>query len=196
MLAIRSALRTVAALAVIVLLGASCAAPDALTRPCCYEGDLTLAHLQDVRFVMDDKSELEFDRVFKGFEAQTGRVPTAFPFRRVSYTGLVYDVLSVVFPEYDANQNRFIEEPELAVLYLREGAIGIGFPVSHLEVDGVKVGALQTSKGEVGGLVNYVNANRGRMSDDSQALFREIDHLATQIRRRGAEAADQTFLGP
>lgn len=179
-----------------MLLGAGCAAPNALTRPCCYEGELTLAHLKDVRFVMNDKSELEFGRVFKGYKAQDRAVPTAFPFRRVSYTGLAYDVLSVVFPEYDANQNRFIEGPELTVLYLREGAIGMGFPVSHLEVDGIRVRALQTSDGEVGGLVGFVNANRDRMSRDAQALFDEIEHLATQIRRRGAEAADQTFLGP
>jgi hypothetical protein len=116
---------------------------------------------------MDDGTELPFEKVFAGFYEQ----------RRINISGLVYDVLSVVFPEYDANKNGFIEEPELTVLYLREGGLGMGFKVSHLKVK-ERVVALQTSKADV------------------QALFHEINHLATQIRRRGQEAADQTFLGP
>ena len=183
------------ALATIPLLAAACASPDAIQRPCCYEGELTLAPLRDVRFVMDDGSELPFEKVFPGFYEQDRAITTPFPFRRVTISGLVYDVLSVVFPVYDANKNGIMEEPELAVLYLREGALGMGFEVSYLKVNG-RVHALQTSKADVGGLVSYVNANRPGMSKDARALFDEIDHLATQIRRRGQEAADQSFLGP
>lgn len=181
--------------ALLAIVMAGCASPDTIQRPCCYEGELTLAPLRDVRFVMDDGSELPFEEVYKGFYEQDRRITTPLPFRRVAISGLVYDVLSVVFPEYDANKNGFIEEPELTVLYLREGALGMGFKVSHLKVK-ERVLALQTSKGDVGGLVSYVNANRAGMSKDAQALFFEIDHLATQIRRRGQEAADQSFLGP
>lgn len=169
--------------------------PDAIQRPCCYEGELTMAHLDDVRFVMDDGTELPFEKVFAGFDAQNRDVTTPFPFRQINISGLVYDVLSVVFPEYDANKNGFIEEPEMTVLYLREGALGMGFKVSHLKVKD-RVYALQTSSAEVGGLVSYVNANRADMNKEAQALFHEISYLATQIRRRGQEAADQTFLGP
>lgn len=154
-----------------------------------------MAPLKDVRFVMDDGSELPFEEVFTGFYAQDRRVTTPLPFRRVNISGLVYDVLSVVFPTYDANNNGFIEEPELTVLYLREGGLGMGFKIAHLKVK-ERVLALQTSKADVGGLVSYVNANRADMNKEARALFREIDHLATQIRRRGQEAADQTFLGP
>ncbi len=179
----------------LVLLAAACASPDTILRPCCYEGELTLAPLRDVRFVMDDGTELPFEKVFAGFYEQDRRITTPLPFRRVNISGLVYDVLSVVFPEYDANKNGFIEEPELTVLYLHEGALGMGFKVSHLKVK-EEVVALQTSKADVGGLVSYVNANRAGMNKDAQALFHEINHLATQIRRRGQEAADQTFLGP
>lgn len=181
------------ALLAIVVVG--CASPDAIRRPCCYEGELTLAPLRDVRFVMEDGSELPFEEVYKGFYEQDRRITTPLPFRQVGISGLVYDVLSVVFPRYDANKNGFIEEPELTVLYLREGALGMGFRVSHVKVK-ERVLALQTSPGDVGGLVRYVNAKRAGMSKDAQILFFEIDHLATQIRRRGQEAADQTFLGP
>jgi hypothetical protein len=144
---------------------------------------------------MDDGSELSFAQVYKGFEPQNRGTPTQFPFRRINISGLVYDVLTVVFPRYDANQNGFIEEPELTVLYLREGAIGMNFKVSHLVVD-EQIIALQTSPADVGGLVSFVNENRGGMSKQAQSLFGEIDYLSTQIKRRGAEAADQTFLGP
>ena len=179
----------------LVLLAAACASPDTILRPCCYEGELTLAPLRDVRFVMDDGTEVPFEKVFAGFYEQDRRITTPLPFRRVNISGLVYDVLSVVFPEYDANKNGFIEEPELTVLYLREGGLGMGFKVSHLKVK-ERVVALQTSKADVGGLVSYVDANRAGMNKQGQALFHEINHLATQIRRRGQEAADQTFLGP
>lgn len=144
---------------------------------------------------MDDGSVLPFEKVYKDFHPQEQGVTTPLPFRKVNISGLVYDVLSVVFPEYDANRNGFIEEPELTVLYLREGALGLRFKVSHLEV-GKRVRALQTSKADTGGLVSYVNANRPEMSKDARALFHEIDYLSTQIRRRGQEAADQTYLGP
>ena len=182
-------------LAISFSLSTACVSPDEVRRPCCYEGDLTLARLERVRFVLDDGSQLAFDQVFKGFQPQNRDVPTPFPFQKIGISGLVYDVLSVVFPTYDANKNGILEEPELTVLYLREGALGMGFKVSHLVVE-ERVHALQTSTGDVGGLVTYINANRSGMSKEAQALFMEIDHLAAQIRRRGVGAADQTFLGP
>ena len=178
-----------------MLAAVGCASPSALVRPCCYEGALTLAHLDEVHFVLNDGSRLSFAEVFRGFGAQERDITTPFPFRQVNISGLVYDVLSVVFPEYDANKNGFMEEPELTVLYLREGAIGMGFDVSHLEVK-ERVRALQTSAAEAGGLVGYVNAHQDGMSKDARELFSEITYLATQIRRRGQEAADQTYLGP
>jgi hypothetical protein len=177
------------------LTGAGNASPNDIRRPCCYQGALTLAHLQQLRFVMDDGSEQSFDQVFKGFETQGKGRLAQFPFRKIGISGLVYDVLSVVFPRYDANENGFIEEPELTVLYLREGALGMGFKVSHLMVE-ERVVALQTSPVDVGGLVSFVNAHKGGMSKQARSLFGEIDYLTAQIRRRGAGAADQTFLGP
>ncbi len=186
---------SIAALGFLALLGTGCASPDTIRRPCCYEGALTLAPLQQVRFVMQDGSESPFDQVYKGFERQERDASTRFPFRRINISGLVFDVLSVVFPLYDANKDGFIEEPELTVLYLREGALGMGFEVSHLVVVG-RVRALQISPLDAGGLVRYIGVNRAGMSNQAQSLFREIDHLGAQIQRRGAEAADQTFLGP
>jgi hypothetical protein len=169
--------------------------PNEIRRPCCYEGELTLAPLEEIRFVMDDGSKLPFDQVYKGFKPQEQGAPVRFPFRRINISGLVYDVLPVIFSLYDADKNGFIEEPELTVLYLREGALGNEFKVSHLVVE-ERVLALQTSGADVGGLVSYINAHKAGMSKDAQSLFREIDYLSVQIRRRGAEAADQTFLGP
>jgi hypothetical protein len=183
------------AVAVAVVISAGCTSPEEIRRPCCYKGVLTLARLQQVSFVMTDNSVQPFDQVFKGFEPQDREFPEQFPFRRIGITGLVYDDLSVVFPEYDANQDGYIEEPELTVLYLREGAIGMGHKVSHLKLE-EQIVALQTSLADVGGLVSYINENKGGMSKEGQSLFHEIAYLSTQIRQRGAEAADQTFLGP
>ena len=99
-------------LALTVGLGAACASPEEIRRPCCYEGDLTLAHLERVRFGLKDGSELPFDQVFVGFEPQIRDVPTPFPFQKIGISGLVYDVLSVVFPNYDANANGILEDAE------------------------------------------------------------------------------------
>lgn len=179
----------------VVLIAAGCASPNEIRKPCCYDGVLTLAPLQQVRFVMDDGSEKEFEQVFKGFYAQDRSLPTQFPVNKIGISGLVYDVLSVVFPEYDANKNGFMEEPEMTVLYVREGALGMGFKVSHLKVD-ERVIALQTSLADEGGLVTFVRTHRAEMTKEAQSLFGEIDYLTVQIQRRGTEAADQTFLGP
>ena len=179
----------------VVLIVAGCASPNEIRKPCCYEGDLTLAPLQQVRLVMDDGSEKEFEQVFKGFYAQDRSLPTQFPVNRIGISGLVYDVLSVVFPQYDANKNGFMEEPEMTVLYVRESALGMGFKVSHLKVDD-RVIALQTSAADEGGLVTFARTHRAEMTKEAQSLFGEIDYLTVQIQRRGTEAADQTFLGP
>ena len=185
----------IAGVGVVALVGAVCASPDDIRRPCCYVGVLTLAPLQQVRFAMDDGSEQPFDQVYKEFQTRESGRLSQFPFRRINISGLVYDVLSVVFPEYDANKNGFIEEPELTVLYLREGALGMGFKVSHLLVE-ERVIALQTSRADVDGLVRFINAHKAGMSKQARSLFGEIDYLTTQIQRRGVGAADQTFLGP
>ena len=144
---------------------------------------------------MNDGSDRAFAEVFKGFEPQNREFPTQFPISKINISGLVYDVLSVVFPEYDANKDGFIEEPEFTVLYLREGARGMNFDVSYLTVE-TKVYALQTSLADVGGLVSYINENRTRMTKEAQELFNEINYLSTEIKQRGTQAANQTFLGP
>ena len=154
-----------------------------------------LTQLQQLRFVMDDGSEQSFDQVYKGFETHEKGRRAQFPFRKIGISGLVYDVLSVVFPRYDANENGLIEEPELTVLYLREGARGMGFKVSHLLVE-ERVVALQTSPADVRGLVGFINAHKAGMTKEARSLFGEIDYLTAQIQRRGVSAADQTFLGP
>jgi hypothetical protein len=177
------------------LIAAGNASPDKIRRPCCYQGALTLAPLQQLRFVMDDGSEQSFDQVYTGFEAHKKGRRAQFPFRKIGISGLVYDVLSVVFPRYDANENGFIEEPELTVLYLREGARGMGFNVSHLLVE-ERVVALQTSPADVGGLVSFIYGHKAGMTKEARSLFGEIDYLTAQIQRRGVGAADQTFLGP
>ncbi len=105
-----------ATLGLLALVGTGCVSPNEIRRPCCYEGELTLAPLRQIRFVMDDGSKLPFDQVYKGFQPQDRGIPTHFPFRRVNISGLVYDVLPVIFSLYDANKNGFIEEPELRAL--------------------------------------------------------------------------------
>ena len=91
---------------------------------------------------------------------------------------------------YDANKNKLIEEPEVAVLYLREGALGMGHDVDHLAVDGKRVDAIMTSRSDVGGLMRYLDARMDTLTPEAQAVFRDMERVGLDIIQRGSEGPD------
>ena len=102
-----------------LLLG-GCGASTALIKDCCYIGDAALVHLDSVEFVAADGSTSTFAEIYPGYTPQDSFATKSFPFRKVDYGLITYDALAVILPLCDANKNRVIEEPEVAVLYLRE----------------------------------------------------------------------------
>lgn len=177
-------------LAVMTLSLAACGGSTALNKHCCYIGDAALAHVDRVEFVAPDGSVSKFADIYPGFESQDSFVTTPFPFRKADNGQIVYDSLVWIANLYDANKNGFLEEPEITVLYLREGAIGMGHKVDHLAIDGKRVDALTTSASDVGGLMRYLKARQDTLTPEVQAEFRDMERLGQDIKLRGSEGPD------
>ena len=173
-----------------LLLG-GCGASTALIKDCCYIGDAALVHLDSVEFVAADGTTSTFAEIYPGYTPQDSFATKSFPFRKVDYGLITYDALAVVLPLYDANKNRFLEEPEVAVLYLREGALGMGHDVDHLAVDGKRVDAVMTSRSDVGGLMGYLDARMDTLTPEAQAIFRDMERVGLDIIQRGSEGPDR-----
>ncbi len=178
-------------LAAALLLLVACVGSTSLIRDCCYEGDAALVHLDSVQFVAPDGTTSTFDEIYPGFTPQDSFATKSFPFRKVDYALITYDALAVILPLYDANKNKLLEEPEIAALYLREGALGMGHKVDHLAVDGKRVDAIMTSRSDVGGLMRYLDARMDSLTPEVQAEFRDMERVGLDIIQRGSEGADR-----
>ena len=169
-----------------VLLATGCGSPSEIEKPPTYVGELTSARLEDIYLVTKDDERLAFGDVFVGYEQQTGLLTDALPFPKVDIADIVYGATQPVAAYYDsrANNNGWLEGPELLVLYIRESAIGLGHPVDYLSVNS-PIKALATSPAETGGLLKFVKTNKARMTDEAQQIFRDIEQLGLDYRNRG-----------
>ncbi len=172
-----------------LLLG-GCGGSTALIKDCCYIGEAALVHFDSVQFVAPDGTTSTFAEIYPGYTRQDSFATTSFPFRKVNYGQVTYDALAVILPLYDANKNGYLEEPEVAVLYLREGALGMGHNVDHLAVDGKRVDAIMTSRSDVGGLMRYLDARMDTLTSEVQAEFRDMERVGLDIIQRGSEGKD------
>lgn len=177
-------------LGVAILLLTGCSS-TALVKNCCYDGEEAVVYLNEVEFVAPDGSTSSFADIYPGFEPQDRFLTTAFPFRKANIGLIIYDALVLPADLYDANKNGFLEEPEVTVLYLREGALGMGHNVDHLVVDGKRYGAITTSRSNVGALMQYLNARKDSLTPEVQAIFRDMVQLGQDIKLRGSEGPDR-----
>lgn len=176
-------------IAIALFLG-GCGGSTALIKNCCYEGEAALVHLENVQFVAPDGSISPLEDNYPGFKLQDSFLTKSFPFQKVQYALITYDSLAVLMPLYDANKNGYLEEPEITVLYLREGALGMGRKVDHLAVEGKRVNAITTSRADVGGLMLYLDARMDSLTPEVQAEFRDLELVGLDIIRRGSEGPD------
>ncbi len=171
----------------------ACISTTDIPTPCCYIGDVTLAKLESVYFVMTDARKMPFETVFVGFEPQTGIFTTTFPDQRIDIAQVTYASLAAVLPAYDANGNGLVEIQELTVLYIREGAIGLGHEVDYIGVN-PKVSALSTSAADFGGLLEYVKRNKAAMSEQARQIFNDVEQVGQDWLLRGSENGDRRRL--
>jgi hypothetical protein len=183
-------LRLCLIISALLILGA-CVNSRSLIKNCCYEGDAVLVYLNRVQFVAPDGTTSTFNDIYPGYTPQNSFLTKSFPFPKVQYALVTYDSLAVIFPLYDANKNGVLEEPETTVLYLREGALGMGHKVDHLAVDGKRVNAITTSRSDVGGLMLYLDARMDTLTPEVQAEFRDLERVGLDYIQRGSEGADR-----
>jgi hypothetical protein len=168
------------------LLLAGCGSTTEIERPSTYVGDITPAHLEDVYLAIPGDKRLTFQDVFKGFEPQTGFLTNPLPFRKVAVADVIYEAAKPVAAYYDtnANNNGYLEGPELLVLFIRESAIGLGHSVDYLGVN-PRFNALATSAADTGGLMVFVKQNKATMTDHAQQVFRDFEQIGLDRRNRG-----------
>jgi hypothetical protein len=168
------------------LLLAACGSTTTIERPSTYVGDITPAHLQDVYLAIPGDKRLAFRDVFKGFEPQTGFLTNALPFRKFAVADIIYQAAQPVAAYYDANANNngYLEGPELLVLYIRESAIGLGHSVDYVGVN-PRFNALATSAADTGGLMVFVKKNKATMTENAQRIFQDLEQMGLDRRNRG-----------
>lgn len=177
-------------LAAAALLLGGCVGSSSLIKNCCYEGDAVLTYLDKVEFVAPDGSVTPFADIYSGYQPQDSVLTKSFPFRHEQISRVVYDSLAVVLPLYDANKNGVIEEPEITVLYLREGALGMGHKVDHLAVGGKRADAITTSRSDVGGLMTYLEARKQSLSKEVQVEFNDMERVGLDIIQEHSQGPD------
>jgi hypothetical protein len=135
---------------------------------------------------MPGDKRLAFRDVFKGFEPQTGFLTNPLPFRKIAVADVIYEAAQPVAAYYDsnANNNGYLEGPELLVLYIRESAIGLGHSVDYLGVN-PRFNALATSAADTGGLMAFVKKNKTTMTGHAQRIFQDLEQIGLDRRNRG-----------
>lgn len=167
-------------------LATGCGSSSEITRPSTYVGDITSARMEELYLATSDGKKLAFGEVFTRFEPETGFLTDSLPFPKVAVSDVIYEAAKPVAEYYDskANNNGYLEGPELLVLYIRESAIGLGHPVDHIGIN-PRVDALATSNADTGGLMAFVKKSKSGMTESAQAIFRDIERMGLDWRNRG-----------
>ena len=173
-----------------------CATNETVVRDCCYQGSTSGARVAEVPVTLEDGRVVPLSAALPGFQPMTVAVGgPRYPVREVDLRNVVQRDLHQLFSGYDANRDRFLEQPELTVLYIREAARGMGVPVAH--VGGTEpIGALDTAAADISGLVQYVRANRSRMTPMAQRVFAEMELQRTWNEYDNSRGPDQKLLIP
>lgn len=164
----------------------ACGTSSEISRPSTYVGTIVPAYMNELYLAETDGKQLGFEEAFEGFQPQTGLLTDGLPFPKVGVADIVYEAARPVAEYYDskANNNGYLEGPELLVLYIREAAIGLGQPVEYIGVN-PRVDALATSNSDIGGLMRFVDSHKSEMNEKARALFRDIELLGLDWRNRG-----------
>ena len=177
-----------------LILLTACASTTDLVRDCCYSGKAALTRIEKVQFVMPDGHQVPFGDLNSEFQPQTGLFTSAFDFRKVDIARVTFAPLLPVLPRYDANKDGHLEEPEITVMYIREAAIGLGYEVDHLAVDGVRADAVTVARADVGGLVSYIKYRRDSMTLEAQAIFQDLERVGIDLRTQPDFGGDRRVV--
>ena len=185
----RNSLTVVSLLAFALVLGAWTPMSFASLR-CCYSGDSIELQAADVAVKLEDGRTVSFGELFPDFTPSTSFFTLMYPVYRLDIARVVYPHLASKFVQYDANENGFIEEPELTVLFMQEVARGLDQPITQLGGER-RLRAIFVSAGDIDGLIRLVNRRRSEMKPATRKTFDEIDLLRRDFRLDGTEPGEQ-----
>lgn len=185
----RNSLTVASLLAFALVLGAWAPMSFASLR-CCYSGDFIELQAADVAVKLEDGRTVSFGELFPDFTPSTSFFTLMYPVYRLDIARVVYPHLALKFIEYDANENGFIEEPELNVLFMQEAARGLDQPITQLGGER-RLRAIFVSAGDIDGLIRLVNRRRSEMKPAIRKTFDEIDLLRRDFRLDGTEPGEQ-----
>ncbi|TDJ16473.1 MAG: hypothetical protein E2O65_09915 [Gammaproteobacteria bacterium] len=185
----RNSLTVASVLAFALVLGAWTPMSFASLR-CCYSGDSIELQAADVAVKLEDGRTVSFGELFPDFTPSTSFFTLMYPVYRLDIARVVYPHLASKFVQYDANENGFIEEPELTVLFMQEVARGLDQPITQLGGER-RLRAIFVSAGDIDGLIRLVNRRRSEMKPATRKTFDEIDLLRRDFRLDGTEPGEQ-----
>lgn len=185
----RNSLTVASLLAFALVLGAWAPMSFASLR-CCYSGNFIELQAADVAVKLEDGRTVSFGELFPDFTPSTSFFTLMYPVYRLDIARVVYPHLALKFIEYDANENGFIEEPELNVLFMQEAARGLDQPITQLGGER-RLRAIFVSAGDIDGLIRLVNRRRSEMKPAIRKTFDEIDLLRRDFRLDGTEPGEQ-----
>ena len=157
---------------------------------CCYSGDSIELQAADVEVKLEDGRVVSFGELFPDFSPSTSFFTLMYPVYRLDIARVVYPHLASKFVQYDANENGFIEEPELTVLFMQEAARGLEQPITQLGGKR-RLRAIFVSAGDIDGLIRLVKRRRSEMKPATRKTFDEIDLLRRDFRLDGTEPGEQ-----
>lgn len=157
---------------------------------CCYSGDSIDLQAADVEVKLEDGKLVPFGELFPDFTPSTSFFTLFYPVYKLDIARVVYPHLAIKFIDYDANENGFIEEPELTVLYMEEAARGLDQSIKQLGGES-PLRAIFISTGDIDGLVRLVERRRSEMTPDARKTFEEIELLRRDFRIDGTEPGEQ-----
>ena len=67
----------------------------------------------------------------------------------------------------------------------------MGHKVDHLAVGGKRYDAITTSRSNVGGLMQYLDARMDSLPAETQAIFRDLVQVGQDLKLRGSEGPDR-----
>ena len=176
-------MRTAIVITVLGLMLAGCRTSTDLARPGLYRGDVALTRLADTRLTLENGTTVAFGEVFRDFKAKSGRLARVFPFRSADIRLVDFASLRDVLPKYDANEDHYLQKPELTALYVHEAARGLGFAVVRVNPSGA-TGAIATSSADISELMRFIDRHLHEMAPPQRRIFYDLYRLGHELRPR------------
>ena len=127
--------------------------------PCCYNGAVSLARFDDLRFIDAAGRSYSASEVLPGSRADASAFGRRLPFDKVDIRTESFGSLQAIFDRYDANRDTILQAPELTLLLMQESARGLGKNIVAIRTN-MPVASLQLSSAELSALVHYTQRMR------------------------------------